>query len=290
MPELLQRHPPASTSKDAILRATAIKKTFKMGDHEITVLKHVDLVVQRGEFVAIEGKSGSGKSTLLHILSGLDAPNSGSVEYNGRDIAGLAMTAGTLYRKRWYTSGPQGAIARGIFDLIALTALTKSGRADRELTAVRNTQFGFVFQFYHLLPELNVMENTLLAPMIENSWLGYRSKKAELRTRAAAVLEQMGLGHRVKHRPNELSGGERQRVAIARALMNEPKVLFADEPTGNLDAETGRQIMDVLEKLHQEKGQTILMVTHDRTLAREADRVLLLRDGRLGAEEPARKG
>jgi lipoprotein-releasing system ATP-binding protein len=154
---------------------------------------------------------------------------------------------------------------------------------------LRNTQFGFVFQFYHLLPELNVLENTLLAPMIENSWLSFRAKKSELKARAAAVLEQMGLGHRVKHKPNQLSGGERQRVAIARALMNEPKVLFADEPTGNLDAETGRQIMDVLEKLHQEKGQTILMVTHDRTLAREADRVLLLRDGRLGAEEPTRK-
>ena len=133
------------------------------------------------------------------------------------------------------------------------------------------------------------MENTLLAPMIENSWLSFRSKKSELKARAAAVLEQMGLGHRTRHKPNQLSGGERQRAAIARALMNEPRVLFADEPTGNLDAETGRQIMDVLEKLHQEKGQTILMVTHDRTLAREADRVLLLRDGRLGSEETARK-
>jgi len=288
MPDLLKRQPPPSTSKDAILRATGIKKTFKMGDHEIGVLKHVDLTVQHGEFVAIEGKSGSGKSTLLHILSGLDAPNSGSVEYNGADIAALAMSASTLYRKRWYTSGPHGTIARGIIDLIALTTLTKSGQADRDLTGVRNTQFGFVFQFYHLLPELNVMENTLLAPMIEHSWLAYRSKNAELRARAAAVLEQMGLGHRIKHRPNELSGGERQRVAIARALMNEPKVLFADEPTGNLDAETGRQIMDVLEKLHQEKGQTILMVTHDRTLAREADRVLLLKDGRLNSDESSK--
>ncbi len=256
-----------------------------MGEHEITVLKHVDLSVRHGEFVAIEGKSGSGKSTLLHILSGLDAPNAGSVEYEGHDIAALSMLAASNQQKwRWYLDNPVSWPARLIVDLISLTRLSRAGCADRDITAIRNTQFGFVFQFYHLLPELNVLENTLLAAMIENSWFGYRAKKSDLKARAAAVLEQMGLGHRLKHRPNELSGGERQRVAIARALMNEPKVLFADEPTGNLDAETGRQIMNVLEKLHQEKGQTILMVTHDRTLAREADRVLLLKDGKLTGE------
>ncbi|HEX2999307.1 MAG TPA: ABC transporter ATP-binding protein, partial [Armatimonadota bacterium] len=150
-----------------------------------------------------------------------------------------------------------------------------------ERSRLRNRHFGFVFQFYHLLPELNVLENTLLAPMIELSWRQFRAKRAELREEAASVLEQLGMGHRLKHRPATLSGGERQRVAIARALMNTPRVLFADEPTGNLDTETGRQIMDVLEKLHREKGQTILMVTHDRSLAVEADRVLLLQNGRL---------
>src|SRR5258706_16185699 len=139
MPDLLTRHPEPSTSTNAILHASGLKRTFKMGEHEITVLKHVDLSVRHGEFVAIEGKSGSGKSTLLHILSGLDAPNAGSVEYEGHDIAALAMSASTLYRKRWYTSGPHGAIARGIIDLIALTTLTKSGQADRDLTGVRNT-------------------------------------------------------------------------------------------------------------------------------------------------------
>jgi ABC-type lipoprotein export system ATPase subunit len=149
---------------------------------------------------------------------------------------------------------------------------------------LRNRQFGFIFQFYHLLPELNVVENTMLAPSIEHSWLGFRLRKAELRKRAVDLLEQLGMGQRLKHRPSQLSGGERQRVAIARALMNSPKVLFADEPTGNLDAETGRQIMDVLEQLHREHGQTIVMVTHDRSLAREADRVLVLKDGKL---EPA---
>jgi lipoprotein-releasing system ATP-binding protein len=142
--------------------------------------------------------------------------------------------------------------------------------------------FGFVFQFYYLLPELNVLENTLLAAMVEYSWLSFRANRAKLRERGIDVLKQLGMEHRLKHRPNQLSGGERQRVAIARALMNSPRVLFADEPTGNLDAETGRQIMDVLENLHRNHGQTIAMVTHDRAIAREADRILVLKDGKLG--------
>jgi ABC-type lipoprotein export system ATPase subunit len=156
---------------------------------------------------------------------------------------------------------------------------------DRASAGVRNREFGFVFQFYHLLPELNVLENTMLSPMIQFSWPGFFGRRAELRARATAILEQLGMGHRLRHRPNQLSGGERQRVAIARALMNSPRVLFADEPTGNLDAETGRQIMGVLEKLHQEQGQTIVMVTHDRTLARRADRVLVMKDGKLERAE-----
>src|SRR5256885_9633121 len=146
---------------------------------------------------------------------------------------------------------------------------------------LRNMKFGFIFQFYHLLPELNVLENTLLAAMIENSWLGFRSNRKVLQARAVELLEQFGLSHRLKHRPAQLSGGERQRVAIARALMNNPRVLFAAEPTGNLDYETGRQIMGVLEKLHRESGQTIVMVTHDRALARQANRVLVLVNGKL---------
>jgi len=121
--------------------------------------------------------------------------------------------------------------------------------------------------------------------MIENSWLGFASKKNDLRSRARNLLEQLGMGHRLRHKPSQLSGGERQRVAIARALMNEPRILFADEPTGNLDFETGRQIMGVLEKLHREKGQTIVMVTHDRSLARQADRVLVLVKGHLERAE-----
>ncbi len=234
----------SSTTKTAlpILRAQGIARTFRMGDSELQVLKGVDLSVKTGEFLAIEGRSGSGKSTLLHLLGALDAADRGSIEYAGRDIAKMSAA---------------------------------------ERSRLRNTDFGFVFQFYHLLPELNVEENTLLGPMIEFSWLRFRAKRDNLRQRAAEVLKRLGMDHRLRHKPNQLSGGERQRVAIARALMNNPKVLFADEPTGNLDAETGKQIMSVFEELHREHGQTVVMVTHDRTLARRADRVLILRDGRI---------
>ena len=229
-----------------LLRAQNVQKTFQMGDSTVQVLKGVDLSVRPGEFVAIEGRSGSGKSTFLHILGALDAADAGTVEFDGRDIAALPAA---------------------------------------ERAKLRNLSFGFVFQFYHLLPELNVLENTLLSAMIEHSWLGFRSNRKLLHARAVELLEQFGLSHRLKHRPAQLSGGERQRVAIARALMNDPKVLFADEPTGNLDAETGRQIMNLLENLHQKHGQTIVMVTHDRALAREADRVLVLKDGKLEKAE-----
>jgi lipoprotein-releasing system ATP-binding protein len=229
-----------------ILKARGIKRAFQVGQEASIVLKHVDLTLKRGEFVAIEGRSGSGKSTLLHILGTLDEADSGTIEFEGQDLGKLS---------------------------------------GRERSAVRNTQFGFVFQFYHLLPELNVTENTLLAPMIEFSWLGFRKRGKELRERAKQILNDLGLGHRLRHKVTVLSGGERQRVAIARALMNNPKILFADEPTGNLDAETGRQIMNLLEKLHRAQGQTVVLVTHDRTLAREADRVLVLRDGKL--EKPS---
>ena len=244
MTETLQKSSTATGTP--ILRAHAIAKAFRMGDSVVDVLKGVDLRVNKGEFLAIEGRSGSGKSTLLHSLGALDAVDQGSIEYEGRNIAQMSADA----RSR-----------------------------------LRNADFGFVFQFYHLLPELNVLENTLLGPMIQFSWFAFQRKRAELREQATAVLRQLGMEHRLTHRPNQLSGGERQRVAIARALMNNPRVLFADEPTGNLDAETGRQIMGVLEELHRERGQTIVMVTHDRTIARKADRVLVLKDGRLATPQ-----
>src|SRR5271170_1138861 len=239
-----QPSPPSAAPGDVILRAAGIRKTFRTGDSKLTVLQSVDLVVRTGEFIAVEGRSGSGKSTLLHILGALDSADGGSVEFQGKNIQSLG--------------GPQRS-------------------------QLRNTQFGFVFQFYHLLPELNVLENTMLAAMVQHSAVSFPAAKSK--QRAVKILTQFGLQERLKHRPAHLSGGERQRVAIARALMNGPKVLFADEPTGNLDFETGRQIMAVLENLHHEQGQTIVMVTHDRTLAGRADRVLVLKDGKL--ESPA---
>lgn len=234
--------PRRDTHDRPILNVSGLQKTFRMGDATIQVLKGVDLSVQTGEFLAIEGRSGSGKSTLLHLMGALDQPDAGSILFDGADLASLRSSA----RSR-----------------------------------LRNRQFGFVFQFYHLLPELNVLENTLLTAMVHYSVLGFRSRKKQLAEQAARTLGQLGMEHRLKHRPAQLSGGERQRVAIARALMNNPRVLFADEPTGNLDAETGRQIMNVFEELHKRHNQTIVMVTHDRALAKEADRTLILAGGRL---------
>jgi len=234
--------PTARIATGPILSARGVKKTFRMGDSTVEVLKGVDIAVQAGEFLVIEGRSGSGKSTLLHILGALDETDSGSVIFEGTDLA-------------------------------------KAGAARR--CELRNTAFGFVFQFYHLLPELDVLENTMLAAMIEYSWLGFMKRRREVRARAIEILKEMGLSHRLRHKPRHLSGGERQRVAIARALMNKPRVLLTDEPTGNLDVETGQQIMAVLERLHQQANQTIIMVTHDRTLASRADRVLTLESGLL---------
>jgi lipoprotein-releasing system ATP-binding protein len=242
MSQVAPQPPPIAKQATPILVAQQIVKTYRMGDSELKVLKGVDVSIRAGEFLAIEGRSGSGKSTLLHLMGALDEADSGSIGFEGRDIASMSGS---------------------------------------ERSRLRNTQFGFVFQFYHLLPELNVMENTQLGAMIEHSWLAFKARKAALREKATDLLRQLGMDHRLTHRPNQLSGGERQRVAIARALMNDPRVLFADEPTGNLDAETGRQIMSVFERLHRERGQTIVMVTHDRTIARQADRVLVLKDGRI---------
>jgi lipoprotein-releasing system ATP-binding protein len=230
---------------DVILHATSVHKSYQLGRVTLPVLKGVSISLQRGEFVAIMGASGSGKSTLLHLLGALDVPDSGTVRFDGKDVF-----AGS------------------------------NASRDR----LRNRVFGFVFQFYHLLPELNVLENVLLPCMVGTPILSWFSRKHDLRRQAVEMLERMGLGERLKHRPNELSGGERQRVAIARALANRPRVLLADEPTGNLDATTGREILGVLKALNQE-GQTIVMVTHDPEVAANAHRVVSLVDGRIAARE-----
>ena len=224
-----------------LLEAKEIVKSYPLGVSKVEVLKGVDFSVAPGEFVAITGASGSGKSTLLHILGALDKPDQGLVNFQGKDIAKLS-----------------------------------SGQMNK----FRNHKIGFVFQFYHLLDELNVAENVYLPAMASSSLPGWFKIRGRAKKRAHQMLEKFGLSHRVKHKPYQLSGGERQRVAIARALMNEPVLLLADEPTGNLDSETGNGILKVFEELNK-AGQTIIMVTHDDRIAQRASRIVVLADGKV---------
>jgi ABC-type lipoprotein export system ATPase subunit len=210
-----------------------------MGTNLITVLKGVDLEVKKGEFVSIVGASGSGKSTLLHILGGLDKQDTGEVYFDNREISRMGS---------------------------------------RQINQLRNKKVGFVFQFYHLLEELNVLENVMLAAMSSSSLPGWLRIRKKAKSRAGYLLKEVGLENRLTHKAYQLSGGERQRVAIARALMNEPEVIFADEPTGNLDSETGNGILNILEKLNRE-NQTIIMVTHDEEIAEKSKRSIKLQDG-----------
>jgi lipoprotein-releasing system ATP-binding protein len=226
---------------ETLLNASGLHKSYRMGRSTLDVLKGVSMSVTQGEFIAIMGSSGCGKSTLLHLLGALDVPDRGTVKFDGTDVF-----AGT-YAQRDH---------------------------------LRNQTFGFVFQFYHLLPELNVLENVLIPCMVGHSVLAWMGRRADLRRHAAAMLDRLGLSGRLKHRPNELSGGERQRVAIARALANQPRVLLADEPTGNLDAATGQEITSVLTDLNR-AGQTIVMVTHDPLVAASAHRIVTLVDGKI---------
>jgi len=227
------------SERPPILRAEGIYKSYRMGVADVTVLRGASIQIRPCEFVAIVGASGSGKSTLLHILGGLDRPDKGSVRFEGDDISGFSA---------------------------------------RRLNQFRNQTVGFVFQFYHLLDELNVLENVCLPAMVSRSALGWLAYRSQARKRAMEVLEQMGLGGRIQHKPWQLSGGERQRVAIGRALMNRPRLLLADEPTGNLDSVTGNGILEVFEALNR-SGQTIVMVTHDPCVASKAGRVVTLADG-----------
>ncbi|MHC4983654.1 MAG: ABC transporter ATP-binding protein [Planctomycetota bacterium] len=224
------------------IAVSGLHKSYRMGKVSLHVLRGVSFRVRSGEFLAIVGASGSGKSTLLHLVGLLDRPDRGQLILEGKDTGKLP---------------------------------------NRRRNAIRCRDVGFVFQFYYLLPELNVLENVLLPAKVDSSMLGWLSRRRGMRRQALEVLERFGMAKRLKHRPKELSGGERQRVAIARALINRPSILLADEPTGNLDSKTGKQIMDVLKDCNSQ-GQTVLMVTHDRALASKAHRVLHLRDGRLG--------
>jgi len=226
---------------DFILKAEELHKSYRMGTTEVRVLKGVNLNIKKGEFVAIIGASGSGKSTLLHILGALDKPTSGVVAFEKRDLS--TFRAG-------------------------------------ELNRFRNRMVGFVFQFYHLLDELTVLENVFLPAMTGRSIIGWITCRRQAKNRAKELLVQLGLTERTKHKPYQLSGGERQRVAIGRALMNEPRLLLADEPTGNLDSATGNGILNVLEALNR-AGQTIVMVTHDERIAQRAGRTVTLVDGKI---------
>ncbi len=224
-----------------ILKTENLHKSYRLGTTDVTVLRGVDLAIQRGEFVAIVGASGSGKSTLLHILGALDRPDKGTVFFEGQNL---------------------GRFGAG------------------QLNRYRNKTVGFVFQFYHLLDELNIQENIYLPVMAGKNLVSWFFCRKWAKNRAFELLNLLGLSERLRHRPYQLSGGERQRVAIGRALMNEPALILADEPTGNLDWTTGNSILDVLEKLNR-TGQTIVMVTHDLRIAKRAGRIVTLVDGKI---------
>jgi lipoprotein-releasing system ATP-binding protein len=218
------------------LRCVNLHKKFPQGSgRELHVLKGIDLSVERGEFLSIVGPSGAGKSTLLHLLGGLDEPTQGTVYVGEQNIF----------------------------------KITRDHRA-----ALRLKKIGFVFQFYHLLPEFNILENVALPIYIARNL-----SKKEAQNKAVALLEEVGLAERLRHRPGELSGGEAQRVAIARALILEPEIILCDEPTGNLDTETGKKILELLIRANREKGKTFIIVSHDENIARCAKRILRIRDG-----------
>ena len=221
-----------------MLKAKDLFKTYKLPHKTVEVLKGASIVVGGSERVAIVGRSGAGKSTLLHTLGGLDRPDSGTLEVDGRSIYAMSR------RKR---------------------------------TAVRAARIGFVFQSYHLLPEMDVTENVMLPAMTGVLNL----TRAEMRSRAFDLLDRVGLVDRATHMPMELSGGEQQRVALARALINKPALILADEPTGNLDSKTGSQVMDLLFELSGANGSALVMVTHSMDSAKLCDRVLEIRDGLL---------
>lgn len=224
-----------------ILQGKEIRKTYIQDKNKLDVLRGVDVSIDAGEVVAVVGPSGAGKSTLLHILGGLDEPSNGEVMLDGEN----------LYKLK-----------------------------DKQRAKVRNEKIGFVFQFYHLLPEFNAIENVMIPGFVK----GDVSRK-EVHKRAKSLLEQLGLEKRLKHKPYQLSGGEQQRVAIARALLNKPKIILSDEPTGNLDSKSGKEIIKLLMNLNYVSQQTIMIVTHDESIAKQCHRTIHMRDGLLEKDE-----
>lgn len=221
---------------EQFLSARNLSKNYSIGKRTLEVLRSVNLEIAAGEFLALRGASGAGKSTLLHLIGGLDSPNTGEIIFKGQNLAQFS---------------------------------------ESELTHFRNRRAGFVFQSYHLLPELTALENVCLPARVAR----ISAKGAE--KRATELLERVGLKNRLEHKPYELSGGEQQRVAIARALINEPELLLADEPTGNLDSKTGDEIIELLKNLRAEKNMTLIIATHDAKVAAHAQRVVELADGNI---------
>lgn len=238
-----------------LLQVSNLQKTYRLGKVVVPVLRGASLSVEQGEFVAVLGASGSGKSTLLHLIGGLDVADRGSKSADGGARDGVA------------------------FDGRSLSAMSAS-----ELDRYRARDVGFVFQFYHLLPELSVVQNVLIASMVRHR-LGFGSARAACAARASEILDAFGLGGRLRHRPAQLSGGERQRVAIARALINEPRLLLADEPTGNLDTKNAAAVFDIFARMAAEEGRSVIVVTHDPGLAARATRQVHLVDGRILYDE-----
>jgi ABC-type lipoprotein export system ATPase subunit len=223
---------------EVLLSARNVSKSYTMGKRALEVLRDVSLDVERGEFIALRGASGAGKSTLLHLFGGLDVPNGGEIWFAGKNLASAS---------------------------------------EAQLTRLRNARVGFIFQAYHLLPELDALENVCVPARLArvSSWVAEK--------RGRDLLARVGLSARMEHKPYELSGGEQQRVAIARALMNEPELILADEPTGNLDSHTGQEIVDLLVALRAEKNTTLIIATHDATVAARAPKVIQLTDGQIVA-------
>jgi lipoprotein-releasing system ATP-binding protein len=228
--------------QELILSARGLTKSYRKGNVELPVLRGVDLDVHPSAVTSIIGQSGSGKSTLLHLLGTLDAPDEGEIYFEQNRIDDLP---------------------------------------NRSQDILRNRYFGMVFQFYHLLPELSMLENVLSPVMISHGVWGYWRRRKGFVERARHLLNLVGLSHRERHKPRELSGGELQRTAIARALISRPQILLADEPTGNLDRQTGLEVLEILRTLNEQENLTIVMVTHDHSIAREADRMVQLVEGRM---------
>ncbi len=223
----------------SILTAQNLTKTFKSGEHSLTVLNNVSFSLEKGISCAIVGPSGSGKTTLLGLCAGLDKPTSGTVTLNSRQISGFT---------------------------------------EAQLSKIRNEQIGFVFQSFQLIPTLTALENVMVP--IELRGLAYKN----VEQRALDLLDSVGLAERTHHYPNQLSGGEQQRVGLARAFIHQPDILFADEPTGNLDGDTGAQIEQLLFDLNREQGTTLVIVTHDKELARKCDRIIELKNGQIDSD------